>query len=120
MNRYYSATTGRFYSPDLGAVATADPTDPGRWNRYAYMQGGPVNLTDRPGLLRHIAEAETAPDCDLDITNAGEPGSGEKGSAMNCPVSLPEKPLGSGACRNENSAYLESVTYGRDSTDDGS
>jgi RHS repeat-associated protein len=48
--RYYSNATGRFLTPDPGGVGTADPKSPGSWNRYAYVQGDPVNLTDRRGL----------------------------------------------------------------------
>jgi RHS repeat-associated protein len=47
--RYYSNVYGRFFSPDPGGVKTANPRDPGSWNRYAYVQGDPVNFYDPHG-----------------------------------------------------------------------
>ena len=49
--RYYNAGTGRFWNVDPGGMATANPADPGSWNRYAYTQGDPINSTDRHGLF---------------------------------------------------------------------
>ena len=50
-NRYYTRTWGRFLSPDP-CVASGGPADPGSWNRYAYVQGDPVNYGDPEGLAR--------------------------------------------------------------------
>ena len=50
--RYYNAGMGRFWSPDPGGVKTADPTDPGIWNRYAYVGGDPINYRDPTGTNR--------------------------------------------------------------------
>jgi RHS repeat-associated protein len=50
--RYYSNVTGRFLTPDPGGLSTADPKDPGSWNRYAYVGGDPVNFRDPQGLFR--------------------------------------------------------------------
>jgi RHS repeat-associated protein len=47
-NRYYTRTWGRFLSPDP-YVASGGPADPGSWNRYAYVQGDPVNFNDPGG-----------------------------------------------------------------------
>jgi RHS repeat-associated protein len=47
--RYYSNVTGRFFSPDPGGIATANPRNPGSWNRYAYVHGDPVNFMDTTG-----------------------------------------------------------------------
>jgi RHS repeat-associated protein len=49
-NRYYTRTWGRFLSPDP-YVASGGPADPGSWNRYAYVQGDPVNYGDPGGLF---------------------------------------------------------------------
>ena len=49
MARYYSATSGSFWSPDPGGMKTADPTDPTSWNRYSYTAGDPVNRLDPTG-----------------------------------------------------------------------
>jgi RHS repeat-associated protein len=59
--RYYSNVYGRFFSADPGGVRTANPRDPGSWNRYGYVQGDPVNFTDRHGL--YIDVTKTAKDC---------------------------------------------------------
>ncbi|MGA7238398.1 MAG: RHS repeat-associated core domain-containing protein, partial [Bryobacteraceae bacterium] len=61
MARYYSASTGSFWSPDplgtgiaatgfrpsIGAVNLRNPLS---WNRYLYAAGDPVNRTDPSGL----------------------------------------------------------------------
>jgi len=47
--RYYSSTYGRFLTSDPYR-ASGGPSDPGSWNRYAYVQGDPVNLNDPEGL----------------------------------------------------------------------
>ena len=47
-NRYYSSTLGRFLTADPYRSASA--TDPGTWNRYAYVNGDPINFTDPSGL----------------------------------------------------------------------
>jgi len=58
--RYYASVYGRFTSPDP-YHASAGPGDPGSWNRYAYVQGDPVNFRDRKGLAR-----ESSDRCDPD------------------------------------------------------
>jgi RHS repeat-associated protein len=50
MNRYYTSSYGRFTSPDP-ARSSAGPSDPGSWNRYAYVGGDPINLKDPGGLF---------------------------------------------------------------------
>jgi RHS repeat-associated protein len=50
VNRYEQPGYGRFLSPDP-YKASAGLADPGSWNRYAYVQGDPVNNTDSSGLL---------------------------------------------------------------------
>ena len=45
--RYYNAGMGRFWSPDPTAGNTANP---GSMNKYAYVQGDPINFTDPRGL----------------------------------------------------------------------
>jgi RHS repeat-associated protein len=44
--RYYGSGTGRFWSADQGGIRTANPAS---WNRYAYVQGDPVNFADPRG-----------------------------------------------------------------------
>ena len=46
--RYYAVGAGRFFTPDP-YIASGGPTEPGSWNRYAYVQGDPVNLFDPSG-----------------------------------------------------------------------
>jgi RHS repeat-associated protein len=47
--RYYLSASGRFNVPDPLGLGAANPADPASWNRYAYVQGDPVNFTDRNG-----------------------------------------------------------------------
>jgi RHS repeat-associated protein len=44
--RYYGSATGRFWSPDRGRATRGNPTS---WNRYAYVNGDPVNRFDPRG-----------------------------------------------------------------------
>ena len=48
--RYYASSYGRFNTPDPYR-ASAGPSDPGSWNRYAYVGGDPVNSLDPTGLF---------------------------------------------------------------------
>ena len=54
--RYYGNGMGRFLTPDPGGARTANPADPGSWNRYAYVNGDPINFTDRRGLVAEPAD----------------------------------------------------------------
>ncbi len=56
--RYYSNVTGRFLTPDPMGIGTADPSNPGSWNRYTYVQGDPVNFKDPHGLLMAAADED--------------------------------------------------------------
>ena len=58
--RYYNNGTGRFWNVDPGGIKTADPSTPISLNRYAYVNGDPVNSNDRHGLY---AEGPTAEWC---------------------------------------------------------
>jgi RHS repeat-associated protein len=49
VNRYYGNQWGRFTTPDP-YVASGGVGDPGSWNRYAYVEGDPVNYYDPQGL----------------------------------------------------------------------
>jgi len=48
-HRYYSATWGRFSSPDP-YVMSGGLTNPQGWNRYSYVANDPVNFHDPAGL----------------------------------------------------------------------
>jgi RHS repeat-associated protein len=48
--RYYAVGMGRFNSPDPSTGSNA--ADPGSWNKYAYVQGDPINYIDPNGLQR--------------------------------------------------------------------
>jgi RHS repeat-associated protein len=50
VNRYYSSQMGRFVSADP-YQASGGPANPGSWNRYAYVEGDPVNFHDPRGLM---------------------------------------------------------------------
>jgi RHS repeat-associated protein len=47
--RFYASTYGRFNTADP-AQSSADPNNPGSWNRYGYTLGDPVNGNDPTGL----------------------------------------------------------------------
>jgi len=50
-HRYYSATWGRFSSPDP-YVMSGGLTNPQGWNRYSYVANDPVNYYDPSGLMQ--------------------------------------------------------------------
>jgi len=50
-HRYYSATWGRFSSPDP-YIMSGGLTNPQGWNRYSYVANDPVNYHDPQGLQR--------------------------------------------------------------------
>src|SRR5579883_600435 len=50
--RYYQPGMGRFLTADpymANNGGSGEPSDPGSWNRFAYVGGDPVNLTDPDG-----------------------------------------------------------------------
>ena len=48
--REYSPSQGRWWTPDPAGLAAVDPSNPQSWNRYAYVNGSPLNSTDPLGL----------------------------------------------------------------------
>ncbi len=69
--RYYSATTGSFWSPDPGGMKAANSGNPTTWNRYAYVAGDPINAIDPRGTdLMYIAQPG-AQDCTDDPSQDG-------------------------------------------------
>jgi len=48
--RQYSSTLARWMHPDPAGLAAVDSTNPQSWNRYAYVDDDPLNLTDSSGL----------------------------------------------------------------------
>src|ERR1039458_6735123 len=80
--RYYGNAMGRFLTPDPGGVA-ADASDPGSWNRYAYVGGDPVNFADQTGRFRNIVgncgdlvNGQPQPGCDDGGDESPSAGSG--------------------------------------------
>jgi len=55
LNRYYHSGFGRFTSADP-YVSPAALANPQGWNRYAYVEGDPVNKLDPAGLMTTTAE----------------------------------------------------------------
>jgi RHS repeat-associated protein len=53
--RYYGVGGGRFYTPDP-YKASSGPSDPGSWNRYAYVEGDPINFLDSQGLYQEAPD----------------------------------------------------------------
>src|SRR6185437_5893953 len=56
--RAYSPSQGRWWTPDPGGLTGVDPSNPQSWNRYAYVNGTPLNSTDPLGLC-HSAIADS-------------------------------------------------------------
>ena len=84
MNRYHVPGTGRFLTPDpymAAANGANDPTNPGSWNRYAYVLGDPISFTDHTGRYEDANAYKDGdvcganPDCD-DIGDGGGGGGG--------------------------------------------
>jgi RHS repeat-associated protein len=77
--RYCGSGTGRFWTADPGGIGTASPTRPSSWNRYAYVEGDPVNSTDRRGLYMCVGcgdDEEPDDPCDDNSTMIGCGGGG--------------------------------------------
>ncbi len=60
--RYYSATTGSFWSPDPGSISTASVGNPSSWNRYMYAVADPVNSEDPTGRIVSATDCISNPD----------------------------------------------------------
>ena len=56
--RWYAGGYGRFTSADPYG-GSASQAEPGSWNRYAYVEGDPVNWTDRHGTNKEAAYSVT-------------------------------------------------------------
>jgi RHS repeat-associated protein len=52
--RYYTATAGRFYTPDPSTGV--DLKNPVTWNKYVYAGDDPVNFNDRRGLMMDLVD----------------------------------------------------------------
>ncbi len=50
MYREYHPIHGRWISPDPAGLAAVSPANPQSWNRYAYVNGSPLNSVDPLGL----------------------------------------------------------------------
>ena len=61
--RYYNAGMGRFWNVDPDGIKTANSSDPASWNRYAYVQGDPVNFLDPRGTYLVAAGGGVYLDC---------------------------------------------------------
>jgi RHS repeat-associated protein len=49
--REYHPIHGRWISPDPAGLAAVNPANPQSWNRYAYVNGSPLNSRDPLGLM---------------------------------------------------------------------
>ena len=79
-HRYHLPGMGRFLTPDPSRKS-ARSSNPPSWNRYPYVQGDPINGTDRHGLNRDECDEEE--DCCDDYgencTGGGDGGGGGGG-----------------------------------------
>jgi RHS repeat-associated protein len=67
--RYYNNGTGRFWSVDPGGMGAANPSTPISLNRYAYVNGDPVNYGDPSGRILVYAGGGLVLDCGDDATS---------------------------------------------------
>jgi len=87
--RYYASSYGRFNTADQ-YMASAGPSDPGSWNRYAYVGGDPINGVDPQGLIEYDAEQclDDPESCEGDDWGGGGDGpvydSGDEGAPSIC------------------------------------
>jgi RHS repeat-associated protein len=84
--RYYASTYARFLTPDP-YQASAGPSELGSWNRYAYVEGDPVNFGDPSGLFSISREAH-------DLLSHADSGWGGFGGCTYNPVAGPFLPQG--------------------------
>ncbi len=97
MARYYSASSGSFWSPDPGGIKTADPTNPIRWNRYLYASGDPINRIDPLGREDCDPDEddpcfETEVDATADDGGGDDDGGGGDGDGVDSSPQQPQKP----------------------------
>jgi hypothetical protein len=72
--RYYTATAGRFYTPDPKGLAAVDLQNPASWNMYAYVNDDPINFKDPRGTDAVAADDEGPPDPGWSpVINPGRP-----------------------------------------------
>jgi RHS repeat-associated protein len=98
VNRYHSPGTGRFLTVDPSGRSVR-PSNPGSWNRYAYVTGDPINHTDRKGTKVDCTawdcddpddDYDYDPNCDEDGAICYQQNSGNSGAAAS---SLPTSPV---------------------------
>ena len=69
--RSYSATLGRWLTPDPAGLAAVDPSNPQSWNRYAYVLNNPTSAFDPLGLTCYVANGSTSPMSQADCIDTG-------------------------------------------------
>jgi hypothetical protein len=74
--------TGRFNGADPLGIKTSDPADSTTWNRYAYVQGDPINHLDVRGLYSSVTLDG------IDVTDYGGLGC-DDGTMQFVPAGLP-------------------------------
>ena len=93
VNRYHSPGSGRFISPDP-YQASGGPSDPGSWNRYAYVGGDPIRYDDPSGRERQDCTVDGLPfsGCGIGTGDPGDPGDGSGGGPEPPPPPPPPDP----------------------------
>jgi len=71
--RYYGSGTGGFWSADPGGIRTASLSRPSSLNRYAYVEGDPVNFVDGHGRARQGVAFCVNPDPNEDTCLLDDP-----------------------------------------------
>ena len=72
--REYHPVQGRWVQPDSAGMAAVDFTNPQSWNRYGYVLGNPLALTDPTGMSYSVCELLGACGGGLTIIDTGSGG----------------------------------------------
>jgi RHS repeat-associated protein len=122
--RWY--TGGRFLTPDP-YVASGGVASPSSWNRYAYVQGDPVNFRDPRGLFAcpvGTGEHKELVECHLTVlvfseTQTGSPGrvallngqfEGDRNALLDALTNLQTRTTFSQNCRDGSSSLMTGLT----------
>jgi len=82
--REYSASEGRWISPDPAGFGAADPSNPQSWNRYAYVLNNPLSNIDPNGFdCVYLNNAGTDVDRDQNGNAAGIDTNSDSGECGN-------------------------------------
>ncbi|HLH43877.1 MAG TPA: RHS repeat-associated core domain-containing protein, partial [Bryobacteraceae bacterium] len=111
--RYYQPGMGRFLTADpymANNGGSGEPSDPGSWNRFAYVGGDPVNLTDPDGRFAHCPDGTHS---NGSVCLIDDPGPPPFNKTLPKPVvhPSPPKPQGPGPDPCQASRYANAIGF---------